>query len=226
MIKCQGIDKCRFLERIWLNNNSIESVSCVDKLLNLKLLCLSSNKIRKIRCLDKCENLEKIWLDDNKIDSVDGLNSLSNLQDLNLAQNQIEYLGVGFDELISLRELNLSANKIGNFKEVLNLNRLPKLESCLFNDVNYGDNPICQLCNYQIFVLFNIPKITKLDGIQVSDETKNFAETTFMKKRMYYNMRIKTIQRNSYNIIKLLKICKKIRKFNLDLQVSKLIKKT
>jgi predicted metal-dependent hydrolase len=46
-----------------------------------------------------------------------------------------------------------------------------------------------------------------------------------MKKRMYYNMRIKTIQRNASNIIKLLKVCKKIRNFKIDIQVTKLTKK-
>jgi hypothetical protein len=46
-----------------------------------------------------------------------------------------------------------------------------------------------------------------------------------MKKRMYYNMRIKTIQRNASNIMKLLKICKKIRNFKIDIQVTKLTKK-
>ena len=46
-----------------------------------------------------------------------------------------------------------------------------------------------------------------------------------MKKRMYYNMRIKTIQRNTSNIMKLLKICRKVRICKLDIQHSKLIKK-
>ena len=83
----QGVDKCRFLEKIWLNNNNIESISCLDKMTNLKQLWLSSNKIKRLRCLEKCSILEKLWLDDNKIESIDNLNSLSNLIELNLAQN-------------------------------------------------------------------------------------------------------------------------------------------
>lgn len=46
-----------------------------------------------------------------------------------------------------------------------------------------------------------------------------------MKKRMYYNMRIKTIQRNTSNIMKLLKICRKVRNFKIDIQVSKLTRR-
>ena len=142
-----------------------------------------------------------------------------------MAQNNIEVIGIGLDGLISMRELNLSANRIGNFKEVLNLNRLPNLSSCNFIDPNYGENPICSLCNYQTYVLFHLPKLHKLDTLQFSEESKSFAETTFMKKRMYYNMRIKTIQRNTSNIMKLLKICRKVRICKLDIQTSKLIKK-
>ena len=46
-----------------------------------------------------------------------------------------------------------------------------------------------------------------------------------MKKRMYYNMRIKTIQRNTSNIMKLIKICRKIRNFKIEMQANKLWKK-
>ena len=59
----------------------------------------------------------------------------------------------------------------------------------------------------------------------VSEESKTFADTTFMKKRMYYNMRIKTIQRNTANIMKLLKLCQKVRISKIEINQSKLIKK-
>ena len=105
------------------------------------------------------------------------------------------------------------------------MNRLPNLVVCTFSDQHYGENPICSLCNYQTYVLFHLPKLIRLDTMIVSEESKTFAETTFMKKRMYYNMRIKTIQRNTSNIMKLLKICRKVRIAKLDIQQSKLIKK-
>jgi hypothetical protein len=61
--------------------------------------------------------------------------------------------------------------------------------------------------------------------MMISEEGKNFADATFMKKRMYYNMRIKTIQRNSSNIIKLLKVCKKIKNFRIDQGLGKLVRR-
>lgn len=70
-----------------------------------------------------------------------------------------------------------------------------------------------------------MPNLQKLDTLSISDDAKAFADATFMKKRMYYNMRIKTIQRNASNIMKLLKVCKKIRNFKIDISITKLTKK-
>lgn len=178
---------------------------------------LGWNKITTTSGLEKCVMLEKLWLDNNKIESIKGLGTLERLENLNLSSNRIEQIGVGLDGLVSLSNLNLAANRIGNFKEVLNLNRLPCLSVCTFNDPHYGDNPICNLCNYSTYVLYHLPRLHRLDTEIISDENKNFAEGTFMKKRMYYNMRIKTIQRNTSNIMKLIKLCKKIRNFKIDI---------
>ena len=52
---------------------------------------------------------------------------------------------------------------------------------------------LCNLCNYSTYVLYHLPRLYRLDTEMISDDSKNFAEGTFMKKRMYYNMRIKTI---------------------------------
>ena len=36
----------------------------------------------------------------------------------------------------------------------------------------------------------------------LAEETKQLAEATYMKKRMYYNMRIKTLRRNTTNALR------------------------
>jgi hypothetical protein len=51
-----------------------------------------------------------------------------------------------------------------------------------------------------------------LDTLVISDEAKSFAEATFMKKKMYYNMRIKTMQRTFSTLNKLLKKARKIKR--------------
>ncbi len=46
-------------------------------------------------------------------------------------------------------------------------------------------------------------RLTCLDTLLLAEETKALAEATFLKKQMYYNMRIKTLRRNARQIIKL-----------------------
>jgi hypothetical protein len=46
-----------------------------------------------------------------------------------------------------------------------------------------------------------------------------------MKKRMYYNMRIKTIQRNTTNVMRLLKICRGLRRKKIEKQMDKVLRK-
>jgi hypothetical protein len=221
----EGLDRLKNLEKCWLTHNYFDQIKGLDKLRNIKELYLGWNRLTRTTGLEKCVMLEKLWMDCNQIEVVSGLGSLERLEHLNLAGNNIEQIGIGFDGMVSLSNLNLSANKIGNFKEVLNLNRLPCLSICTFNDPHYGDNPICNLCNYSTYVLYHLPRLYRLDTEMISDDSKNFAEGTFMKKRMYYNMRIKTIQRNTSNIMKLLKICRKVRNFKIDIHVSKLTRK-
>ncbi len=52
-----------------------------------------------------------------------------------------------------------------------------------------------------------------MDTLVISDDAKSFAEATFMKKKMYYNMRIKTMQRTFSTLGKLLRKGRKIKKY-------------
>ena len=44
-------------------------------------------------------------------------------------------------------------------------------------------------------MLYHLEKIEYLDTLEMTDDAKRYAEATFMKKKMYYNMRIKTVKR-------------------------------
>lgn len=67
-----------------------------------------------------------------------------------MASNQIESIKDSLDSLKNLIDLNVSANKLSTFKEVLYLNKLQYLQSLSFYDPHFGENPICNLCNYQV----------------------------------------------------------------------------
>eukprot|EP00736_Rhodelphis_marinus_P003488 Rmarinus@m.14061 len=217
----EGLETCANLEELWLNENEISKIEGLDACLNLRKLFLYSNQISKIENLDSLTKLEVLWLGENEITEIEGLAALSNLKDLSLASNKIDSIGPALDPNGRLETLNLSDNLIGCFKEIPNLARLPELKTLLLMDPNHGDNPVCNLCNYQTYVLFHLSTLTSLDGIPLMSETKQIAEATYLKKKMYYNMRIKTLKRNATNIIKKATEAKqaKVSQVNLNMNV-------
>lgn len=89
-----------------------------------------------------------LWLSENQIKKLDNLDHLDELQEFNIAQNKIEHIKNSLDKLTKLEELNLAGNKIYSFREIKYLNRLPNLIDLKLYDPHYGENPICNLCNY------------------------------------------------------------------------------
>ncbi|GFR51283.1 hypothetical protein Agub_g13641 [Astrephomene gubernaculifera] len=199
----QGLEGCPLLEKLWLQENEISTIQGLDSLHRLKELYLYSNHITEIRGLNKLTQLEVLWLSDNYLTRISGLEQLAALRELHLARNDIAFLGDGLSGCTALTHLNLADNKIGSFKELRALAVLPRLVDLCFSDPMWGDCPLAQLCNYQTFVLFVMPHLTSLDTLLLADETKALAEATFLKKQMYYNMRVKTLRRNARQIVKL-----------------------
>ena len=141
----EGLDELANIEEIWLNENEITSIAGLDGCKSLKKLFLCTNKLTRIAGLESLESLEVMWLDENQIESLDGVPVLPKLREFSIAMNKIENIGTGLDGLDKLESINMAGNKIGNFKELLNLNRLPSLKVATFFDPHYGDNPICNL---------------------------------------------------------------------------------
>ncbi|GLD62379.1 leucine-rich repeat-containing protein 9-like protein, partial [Lates japonicus] len=74
---------------------------------------------------------------------------------------------------------------------------LPHLRVLALKDPTSTPNPVCLLCNYATHVLYHMPGLQCLDTYDVSSkQVKEAAESTVMKKMMYYNMRIRAAQRN------------------------------
>eukprot|EP01012_Entosiphon_sulcatum_P022397 TRINITY_DN2733_c0_g1_i1.p1 TRINITY_DN2733_c0_g1~~TRINITY_DN2733_c0_g1_i1.p1 ORF type:complete len:1527 (-),score=315.85 TRINITY_DN2733_c0_g1_i1:41-4621(-) len=217
----EGLGSCVNLERLWLNENSISRIQGLEKLTLLKELYLYNNNISKIENLERNTNLEVLWLMENSIAEIEGLEKLQKLRKLWLASNAIESIGNRLDANTALEDLNLAGNKIGSFREIPQLDRLPQLRSLSFSDPHFGENPVCQLCNYQTFTLYHLNRITKLDCLIITEEQRHVADATFVKKKMYYNMRIKTLKRNTNNALKRSLFAKqnKVNELNVGLNV-------
>ncbi|XP_024305335.1 leucine-rich repeat-containing protein 9 isoform X3 [Homo sapiens] len=192
-----GLEPCLQLKELWIAECCIEKIEGLQECRNLEKLYLYFNKISKIENLEKLIKLKVLWLNHNTIKNIEGLQTLKNLKDLNLAGNLINSIGRCLDSNEQLERLNLSGNQICSFKELTNLTRLPCLKDLCLNDPQYTTNPVCLLCNYSTHVLYHLPCLQRFDTLDVSaKQIKELADTTAMKKIMYYNMRIKTLQRH------------------------------
>ncbi|KAK9533678.1 hypothetical protein VZT92_008781 [Zoarces viviparus] len=192
----EGLECCPLLRELWVVQCHLTEISGLQNCLQLEKLYLYDNQICEITNLELQINLEVLWLNNNCITQIQGLNTLQNLKELNLADNNIEKIGHSLDPNVSLHNLNLSGNKISSFKELTLLARLPRLRELALKDPTSTSNPVCLLCNYATHVLYHIPGLQRLDTYDVlSKQVKEAAESTVMKKTMYYNMRVRTAQR-------------------------------
>lgn len=184
----EGLERCHHLKTLWVIESQISKIQGLHSCTKLERLHLYSNRIERIENLENLTNLQVLWLADNKISQVENLGALTNLRELNLARNAIESVGDVLLANPNLTSVNLADNRVGSFKEIAAVGRLPKLKELCFADPHWGDNPVSTLCNYQTYVLFTIPRLAVLDTLPLAEETKALAEATYMKKKMYYNM--------------------------------------
>ncbi|XP_044230328.1 leucine-rich repeat-containing protein 9 isoform X3 [Thunnus albacares] len=193
----EGLECCPLLRELWVVQCHLTGISGLQNCLQLEKLYLYDNQICEINNLELQINVEVLWLNNNCITQIQGLNTLQNLKELNLADNNIEKIGHRLDPNVSLQTINLSGNKISSFKELTQLARLPHLRELALKDPTSTPNPVCLLCNYATHVLYHMPGLQRLDTYEVSSkQVKDAAESTVMKKMMYYNMRVRTAQRN------------------------------
>ena len=89
---------------MYLSNNQITGISCLENQLSLKKLELSNNNISKLEGLQKLAELKELYLDNNLITIFEGLEGLNNLIMLHIGRNKIEEFRREF--VVHLRNLN------------------------------------------------------------------------------------------------------------------------
>ncbi|ETE73512.1 Leucine-rich repeat-containing protein 9, partial [Ophiophagus hannah] len=162
---------------------------------SLTKLTLVRQHIQWISDLENCPFLKELWIAECCLKKIAGLEKCVLLQKVYLYCNMISIIE-NLEMLQKLEILWLNGNQIKEIQEITNLARLPHLTDLCLNDPQYEANPVCHLCNYATHVLYHIPLLQRLDTYDVSSkQIKELAETTVMKKVMYYNMRIKSVHR-------------------------------
>ncbi|XP_067206201.1 leucine-rich repeat and guanylate kinase domain-containing protein-like isoform X2 [Linepithema humile] len=131
---------------------------------HLRYLDLSYNLIECIKNLDDL-NIKELNLEGNCITSFKsatpgrGINTLSKLRTIFLGYNRLSNLEF-FKDAYSLRFIDLKFNKITDLLEVL------KLKGSIF-EVDFKGNTCTKWPNYRNVLIFSIPSVKFIDGVEV-----------------------------------------------------------
>ena len=175
----------------------------------------------------------------NSIRSTASLAQATSLRELTLASNPIRELAFQPLALGQLSYLNLAAMAVDSFKALWQLSFLPALQALLFNDPLWGVAPLARLSNYRSNAVLQLSGLTSLDLAFISEvcshlvreflftltsaslplaigptliglqEEREEAVTLREKKRVFYSMQSRTLQRE-------------VREANRDAQVNAL----
>jgi len=207
IVKIEGLEGCHCLELLFLNENQISVIEGLGGCTQLQELHLCTNAIGEVGVgLTGLNQLTLLFIAENRITCLDGLALAPQLQRLNAARNRISSVSGSFDHNPGLVSISVADNHLCAFSEIFDFARLVNLRELNFADPDWGENPICSLCNYKTYVLYHLPCLEVHDCLRVTDEDHLVAATAFLKKRLYYNMRIKFTQRCAADCIRTLKM--------------------
>lgn len=182
--KIEEIDSLKFtrfyLSLLYLSDNNIQEISCLDNFTNLFSLHLDGNKVSKISGLETTPRLYKLYLQKNNINKIEGLDKLSNLNTLSLARNNINKIE-GLEKNSKLTNLKLNNN---NISEIEGLDKLRQLE-----DLDLSSNQI-----KKIEGISNLSELEVLDlaGNQI-ESMKDFSKLSKLKNLILSNNKITSI---------------------------------
>ncbi|XP_076447535.1 leucine-rich repeat and guanylate kinase domain-containing protein-like [Babylonia areolata] len=153
------------LTKLVLDNNMISEIWGLEECHRLHHLSLAHNQVETIQGMNHLP-LRYLNLCHNKIKKIENLETLKNLQTLNLSGNRVRSLeGLANHDL--LETIDLEDNEVIDVSEISHIQRLRMLRQ-----LNLLRNPIQELPDYRLAILFRIPSLTELDRHKVEVEEK------------------------------------------------------
>ena len=131
----------------------------------LEEVTLHQYNIEKIELLGtRCKHLKILYLQNNLIEKIENLYKLKELEYLNLALNNISKIeGLATCESINKLDLTLNFIDIDTFEEsISNLK-----QNRFLRDLNLTGNPCTDHEEYRLFVVHSLPRLSKLDSIEI-----------------------------------------------------------
>jgi internalin A len=121
-----GLEKCRSLALLDLEDNEIEKIDAIKELKNIQSLNLAQNKIQDIKPIEGLTKLQYVHLAGNEISDLTPLSKLENLRSLYLSKNKIKDLKP-LSELKKIWSLYIDENQIEDLKPLTGLKWLDSL---------------------------------------------------------------------------------------------------
>ncbi|EAX85549.1 Leucine Rich Repeat family protein [Trichomonas vaginalis G3] len=103
-----------------------------------------------------------------ELTDVSIVEKMPNVETISLSLNQITTLKP-FGNCYSLKNLYLRQNQISDLSEINYLARLPNLRALMLRD-----NPVSELPNYRQYVAKTLPRLEKLDDIDISSSDASY----------------------------------------------------
>ncbi|KAF7415227.1 hypothetical protein HZH68_003716 [Vespula germanica] len=187
-----------YLTYVNLSNNHITEMCDLSSFWSIVRLDLSYNEIEVIFGLHNLKYLQYLNMSYNLIKCIENLDNL-NIKELNLEGNCItsykyNKLGSNMKSLINLRTIILGYNKLSSinflkdacslrfvdlkFNKIIDLLEVSKLKGSIF-EIDLRGNACTKWPNYRNVILFSIPSIMFIDGVEASITEKISAATIF-----------------------------------------------
>ncbi|CAH8502911.1 unnamed protein product [Schistosoma margrebowiei] len=161
-----------YLNVLHLAHNNIHSLKELQfhRMSNLQTLFLQNNELITLNGIEGLNQLKEIILDNNKIKYINDLTFLYNwtLNEIHLENNYLTELNQ-LSKVENLKRLYVGANKLTNF---IDLENFAKNQSNLY-EISLIHNPITIKQIHRLILIYYIPKLQIIDGIQITIEERN-----------------------------------------------------
>lgn len=134
----QSLSNTNFLQRVWLDKNSISDIPMHYKFSNLQRLSISQNQLTSFGGIIEWDNLQYLFLNENNIETIPkNIKNLTQLKKLHLNKNRIRSIPFSIGELKELIDLQLEGNLIEEIP--ISIGELKNLEKIDFsnNQIKY-----------------------------------------------------------------------------------------
>lgn len=155
----------KYLQSVNLAANQLRSLEGIHLLPNLKLLDVSNNQLgtAQVNCLLNNE-LTFLDLSRNQIASIANIQPLPSLRAIDLSYNNISSLS-GLELHHQVNAIRMTDNQVSDVEETRKLAELTQLR-----ELDFSNNPIQDEPEYRPRVLYILPRLVLLDGVEVTPE--------------------------------------------------------